>query len=133
MKKVTTVLIVDDDLDDRALLLEALQEADGTLQCFCAGNGQEALRLLLQPDARCPDLIFLDLNMPRMNGKAFLKHLGQMDAFNQIPVIIYTTSKLAEDIAETRQLGAAQFITKPDSYEAIRQVAAASLGLAWVE
>jgi CheY-like chemotaxis protein len=133
MGKILTVLLVDDDLDDQELLLEALREADPTLHCLRAGNGQEALHLLQQPGTPRPDLIFLDLNMPRMNGKTFLSRLMQLDAFRGVPVLIYTTSKLEEDVEETRRLGAAQFLTKPDSYEEIRRLAAAALELAWVE
>ncbi len=128
MSKITTILIVDDDADDQELLQEAIRDLDGSVRCLSAGNGEEALRLLHGADGLLPDLIFLDLNMPRMNGKTFLAKVKQIDRLCLIPVVIYTTSKLEEDRTETRQLGAWQFITKPNSFEEIVGEVSALLG-----
>lgn len=119
MNPINTILIVDDDVDDQELLQEAIQSVDNTVRCLSAWNGEEALRLLQAANSHLPDLIFLDLNMPRMNGKTFLAKIKQSDGLSHIPVVIYSTSKLEEDIEQTRQLGAARFITKPDSFEGI--------------
>lgn len=122
MSKITTILIVDDDQDDQEMLREAIAEVASQVRCLSASNGEEALRLLSIPEARRPDLIFLDLNMPRMNGLAFLQHREQLAPLADIPVVIYSTSKRPEDVAETRRLGAREFITKPDSFEGIVRV-----------
>lgn len=61
-----------------------------------------------------PDIIFLDLNMPLMNGRQFLQKVKQMKDFRSIPVVILTTSSDRESIVETRRLGATDFLTKPD-------------------
>jgi CheY-like chemotaxis protein len=106
------ILIVDDDADDRDLLIEGIQLIDVTTKCITAINGAEALQLLSKIDSK-PDLIFLDLNMPRLNGKQFLAEIKSINALQEIPVVIYTTSKLSDDIEETKKLGAAYFITKP--------------------
>ncbi len=122
MSKITTILIVDDDQDDQEMLREAIAEVAGPVRCLSAANGEEALRLLTIPEARLPDLIFLDMNMPRMGGLAFLQKRAQFTPLADIPVVIYSTSKRPEDEAETRRLGARDFITKPDSFEGIVRV-----------
>ena len=68
-----------------------------------------------------PEYIFLDLNMPRMNGKQCLEQIKSESNFNSIPVIIYTTSKAKEDIEETRYLGAHYFLTKPYKYADLKK------------
>jgi len=122
MSKITTILIVDDDADDQELLQEAIRDVDESARFISAWNGEEALKLLMAPDAPVPDLIFLDLNMPRMNGKTFLAKIKALGNLSLIPVAIYSTSKLAEDEEETRTLGAEHFITKPDSFDDIVRV-----------
>ena len=122
MTPIATVLIVDDDMEDQELLREAIKEVDKSVHCLSAKNGEEALDMLHTLLHKLPQLIFLDLNMPRMNGKIFLRRLKQLGVLNEIPVIIYTTSKMQIDVEETKQLGARQFITKPNSFEEIVRV-----------
>jgi len=116
LTKARTVLIADDDPDDIEMFVEALQELDNHIYCLSAGNGHEALQLLNVVNAPKPDIIFLDLNMPKLNGKQCLIKLKQQDRFADIPVIIFTTSKLDDDNEEMRRLGAVDFITKPSKY-----------------
>lgn len=116
LTKARTVLIADDDPDDIEMFVEALQELDNHICCLSAGNGHEALQLLNVANAPKPDIIFLDLNMPKLNGKQCLVKLKQQDKFADIPVIIFTTSKLDDDNEEMRRLGAVDFITKPSKY-----------------
>lgn len=106
------ILIVDDDADDREMLRDAIHDLDGEIECKFAGNGEDALHFLDMSKAK-PDLIFLDLNMPRLNGKQFLHEVKRHFQYASIPVVIYTTSKLKEDREETKKLGATYFITKP--------------------
>lgn len=115
-----TLLIVDDDADDRQLFFEAAAETEKDCQCLAADNGEEALALLHAADAALPDFIFLDLNMPRMGGQKFLQELRKQKKFDHIRVIVYSTSNRPEAIAEMRQLGADAFITKPNSFDEIR-------------
>lgn len=124
MTLITTILIVDDDVEDQELLKEAIKEVDESVKCLSAKNGEEALEMLHTFLHKLPQLIFLDLNMPRMNGKILLSKLKQLDALKEIPIIIYTTSKSQTDIEDAKKLGALQFITKPNSFEEIVQVAA---------
>ena len=114
-------MIVDDDEDDVELFCDALKDIDGELQCVSASNGEDALIKLNNGDTALPDYIFLDLNMPRLNGKQCLKRLKMDSKLRDIPVIIYTTSKLREDMEETRQLGAVHFLTKPNKLNDLRR------------
>ncbi|RYY46205.1 MAG: response regulator [Chitinophagaceae bacterium] len=88
-----TILIIDDDPDDRSLFAEVLSEADGSFSCVQAGCGDEAVDLLLKAGARLPLFIFLDVNMPLMNGWQCLSPLRKMERLKAVPIIIYTTSK----------------------------------------
>ncbi len=111
--------IVDDDAEDRDLLMEALYSIDSGGQCFTAKNGEEGLQKLAEDLIPLPDFIFLDLNMPRLNGKQFLIEIKKIKRFSHIPVVIYTTSSDPKDREETKQLGALYYITKPYGFDEI--------------
>lgn len=115
MYKNKVLFIVDDDEDDINLFVEAVNEIDKTMECFKAKNGEDALARL---DAleMLPDVIFLDLNMPRMNGRETLERLKASDRYKHIPVVIYSTSNAEQDKADTKNLGASDYLTKPDSF-----------------
>lgn len=117
MKPGKLYFIVDDDPDDQELFIEALQGLDGLCTCVSAFNGQEALQKLLTGMPASPDFIFLDLNMPRMNGKEFLAEVKKIKLIQDIPVIIYSTSTDKKDILDTIQLGAVYFLQKPNRFE----------------
>ena len=109
-----TCLLIDDDVDDQEIFMLALTQISDQFDCHVINNGYEALQQL-KKQAILPDYIFLDLNMPRINGKECLKDLKKNDRLRNIPVIIYSTSSSLTDINDTRRLGAADFITKPFS------------------
>ncbi len=111
-----TLLIVDDDPDDVQLFSEAVSGINNSFRCLSASNGEEALQLLKEAIIK-PDFIFLDLNMPRMNGKQCLVQLKTDSQFAYIPVIIYSTSKVKKDIEDTLRLGAVSFLTKPNKFD----------------
>jgi CheY-like chemotaxis protein len=113
MNKGRKILIIDDDLDDQVMLKEALQDLDTSIKFQTATNGFIALELLHNNIKDLPDLIFLDLNMPRMNGMQLLAEVKKHNEFSGLPVIIYTTSSDPKDISDTSRLGAVYFITKP--------------------
>jgi CheY-like chemotaxis protein len=112
-----TILIIDDDADDRLFFTEALLEIDQALQCISAKNGLEALEVLKASNANLPDYIFLDMNMPRLNGLQCLTRIKKIKAFKHIPVIIFTTSRQPSDAEEAKRLGADLFLTKPAKFE----------------
>ena len=106
------ILVVDDDPDDIELFLEAVGEVDNTIECMTAENGEEALRLLKSKTSQRPDFIFLDLNMPRLNGKQLLAYLKNKTAFSDIPVSILTTSKLKRGQRGNAKSGRSKFYYK---------------------
>jgi len=120
MVKPLTLLIVDDDEDDKEMFCEVVSEISNSHTCLTTANGQEALHLL-QTSETLPNFIFLDLNMPRMSGKQCLTQLKHSERLSKIPVIIYTTSKLDADKEETMQLGADYFLTKPTSMQQLKE------------
>jgi CheY-like chemotaxis protein len=113
------VWIVDDDEDDRDLLTLAIHEADPTIKCAMARDGKEALDGLRLTHSRKPHLIFLDLNMPRVDGVKFIKELKKDRTLQDIPIVVYTTSKLEKDREEMMALGATHFLTKPNSLSSL--------------
>ncbi|HYC84161.1 MAG TPA: response regulator, partial [Chryseosolibacter sp.] len=90
----------------------ALEEIDPDIKCVTASDGHEALSVLLKESLR-PNFIFLDLNMPRMDGKQCLKEIRKHTHLDHVPVIIFTTSSATREVDETKKLGASFFITKP--------------------
>jgi CheY-like chemotaxis protein len=110
--QIRTCLLVDDDDDDKEIFCLALKNTNATIECTTASDGLEALSILSNKSF-IPDYIFLDLNMPRMNGKECLKEIRKHNHLNHVPVIIFTTSAAGKDIEETKRLGANSFITKP--------------------
>ncbi|NML35624.1 response regulator [Chitinophaga sp. G-6-1-13] len=118
--KYSSVLLIDDDVDDRMIFGDVLKELVPDIIYNEAINGEDALTRL--EEGLVPDLIFLDLNMPRVDGKQFLAELRQIEHLRHIPVIIYTTSSHESDKKETRALGASYFITKPNSLHELNQL-----------
>jgi CheY-like chemotaxis protein len=109
----TRILIVDDDEDDCDLLIDAIGMIDPAFVCAKVFNGKKAMELL--STGYRPDFIFLDLNMPIMDGRKCLIEIRKSRSLLKIPVIICSTSKRQSDIDETHRLGADSFITKPNS------------------
>lgn len=119
MKNSVCFLLVDDDADDRTLFIEAVKEIDQTIECKTANNGERALKLLKDTEYSLPDFIFLDIRMPRINGKKCLFEIKKDERLKHIPVIIYTTSKAVEESKELRDMGAFHFISKPSNADEI--------------
>jgi CheY-like chemotaxis protein len=103
------IFYADDDQDEIGFFCEALKTIDCSIECITASNGEEALKLLQQLP---PDIIFLDLHMPKMNGMECLIKLKMIPALKDVPVIIYSNADGEDRIAYLRQLGAAQFLSK---------------------
>lgn len=110
------ILNVDDDQEDREFFCDALREIDPTITCLVAPGGMEALSIL-KKQSPLPDYIFLDINMPMMDGKQCLRTLKSIPEFQEIPVIMYSTSTDTREIRECYNLGAVDFLIKPHSYE----------------
>jgi len=117
MPKSHTLFIADDDPDDVELFVEAVNTVDRSIKCLSAINGEEALKKLKSFTSEFPDMIFLDLNMPRINGRQCLAEIKNSNRLRNIPVVIFSTSSLQHDIDDTKELGASYFFTKPSSFD----------------
>ena len=111
-----SILVVDDDADDRDLIAEALREIDQTISCCFAKDGFEALDILSKPENGLPDFIFSDLNMPRLSGNQFLALVKKSERLRKIPVILFSTSIFKIEADEAKKLGATLFLRKPSSF-----------------
>src|SRR5690242_9174771 len=94
-----TILLVDDDRDDQDIFREALSLAKPGCQLMVAEEGEEGLRVLEDGSFR-PDYIFLDVNMPKMNGREFLIAVKANPAYSKIPVVMYSTSNQKSELGE---------------------------------
>jgi CheY-like chemotaxis protein len=115
-------LVIDDDSDDLELFCEALASVDPGIVCDLATDGAEALKRLATEEIDKPDIVFLDINMPAMNGWQFLTLLKSEDEYKNIPVIVYTTSSDQKDKRIADDLGALCFITKPHAYGRLKNL-----------
>lgn len=109
------ILLIDDDSDDHFLFGEALSYTDEQAEFLNAYNGLEALELLKQQH-ELPDIIFLDLNMPLMDGKECLERLRQQDSYSRIPIIIYSTTIPDAAASDLKRLGATKVLQKPADF-----------------
>ena len=134
-----TILMADDDEDDRLLALDALKEGRVLNNLHCVEDGVELLEYLRREGKFAdpstsprPSLILLDLNMPRMDGREALQHIKADPNLRSIPVVILTTSKEEEDMIRGYDLGAASYITKPVNFEGLVDLMRA-IGRYWIE
>jgi CheY-like chemotaxis protein len=117
LKPVKTLFLVDDDTDEHELFQEALHQVNDKVLLLTAINGLDAFDKLDAQAYPRPDVIFLDLNMPKMDGLQFLREIKGMPHYQAIPIHIYTTSSNPEHERNALSLGATSFITKPDSLQ----------------
>ncbi|MEO8712636.1 MAG: response regulator [Parafilimonas sp.] len=122
MTKYNCFLLVDDDGDDVSIFKHVLRQVNPSIDLISAADGEEALNFLKHQQSNLPDVIFLDLNMPRMSGKECLIELKKDPDLQHIPVIMYTTSSQSKDIEETMQKGAICFITKPSDINELKNI-----------
>ena len=115
--KPIEILLAEDNPGDVRLTQEAFKEGDMLINLHVAADGVEATEFLKKEgnyaDAPSPDLILLDLNMPRKNGREVLEEIKADEKLRRIPVVVLTTSQAEEDIIRSYDLHANCFITKP--------------------
>ncbi|BCL17092.1 response regulator [Micromonospora sagamiensis] len=111
------ILVVDDDPGDVLMIEEALEDSDVEKVIDVVGDGQEAMEFLRQEgrhtEAQRPDVILLDLNMPRMDGRQVLSAVKSDDDLRTIPIVVLTTSNADTDIVGSYTLQANAYVTKP--------------------
>ncbi len=120
------VLLVEDDPDDIYLMTRAMKSSDFNIDLAVCRNGQEALdRLRNKPpyeSARMPNVIFLDLNMPAVDGRKFLEEIRKEHGLDSLPVVVVTTSTEPEVIKEAYRLGANSVVSKASSSEGMEDL-----------
>lgn len=123
-----TILMADDDEDDGILVREALAESQLPIELYIVSNGEQLMDYLYHRGGYAnnsipyPDLILLDLNMPRIGGLEALKEIKTDPQLRRIPVVILSTSRREEDIYNTYESGANSFITKPVTFASLVEV-----------
>src|SRR5687767_14623501 len=128
------ILLVEDNPADVRLTVEALKDAKVPNRLHVARDGVEAIRLLRDDTGTVPrpDLVLLDLNLPRKDGREVLAEIKKDDALRHIPVVILTTSQAEQDVVQSYRLGANAFITKPAEIDRFFEVIR-SLEQFWLE
>jgi CheY-like chemotaxis protein len=116
MFKLLNILFVEDDAIEVMMFNRVLQKIGLNHRLIEACNGENALEILKAKEV-IPDIILLDLNMPKLNGIDFLKILKNDEQLNHIPTIIFTTSNNHRDIAECYKIGIAGYVIKPLKYD----------------
>jgi CheY-like chemotaxis protein len=115
MLKEKNILLLEDDLVDVMTIKRAVKQLDITNPLIVKENGEEGLAYLKGCE-ELPGIIFLDINMPKMNGIEFLDHIKQNENWKQIPVVVLTTSKDHQDKLQTFNLGISGYMIKPVDY-----------------
>lgn len=115
------ILLIDDDSDDIEIFIEAINDLNDTIKCMAETNPIKALENLKSSE-KLPDLIFLDYNMPSMNGCEFLEKMREVKELRQIPVILYSnySQAAAEHLCITNDNE--KYITKPNSFKELKAV-----------
>jgi len=138
-EKLVDILMADDDPDDRMMTEQALRQYRLKNGLFFVEDGQDLLDYLHHRGTYTdvaryplPDLILLDLNMPRKDGREALSEIKSNPQLRRIPVVVLTTSKAEEDILRSYDLGANAYITKPVSFQGLAETMRV-LGTFWFE
>ena len=120
----TQCMIIDDDPDDREIFEMALNSVSNEIICKSADNGVDALSLLSTGNFT-PNCIFIDVNMPKMNGIECLKNIKEIPALKNVKVYMYSTTSEATVVATAKGIGAEDFIVKPTKVSELKQILSA--------
>lgn len=110
------ILLIDDDAEDHEIFRTAVSHVSEMFECTTSADARDALDKLVGRELN-PDVIFLDLNMPIMSGQDFLREVKMITETQSIPVIIFSTTSNPATIKLAKEMGAADFITKPDRFD----------------
>ncbi|GAO45555.1 response regulator [Flavihumibacter petaseus] len=130
MEKKINIFYTDDDQDDVFFFEEAVKEASRSLNVFTTFDGGSLLYLLDNPPPE-PAVIFLDWNMPGINGAETLKRIRMNERTREIPVVIFSTSDDRGNIEHSRELGANLYVTKPNAFNDIVKMIRHCMAVDW--
>lgn len=116
MQHPFSCLLIDNDEEDQEIFFSALQEVNPDVACSFANNAVEALEMLTQNTDQQPSIIFVDMNMPLMNGLECLQELKKIDRLQKTPVYLYSTFASPENITKAVALGTENYFVKPTSF-----------------
>jgi len=118
-----TILLIDDDSDDRAFFRDAVEEVSrGDITCVTLDDVQAMVSALLDRNEKKPDVIFTDINMPATSGWEVLTMLKEHDSVKKIPVIMYSTSEDRDAVIRAKKMGALCYLVKPHDFVHLKQV-----------
>ncbi|ALJ03692.1 transcriptional regulator [Pseudalgibacter alginicilyticus] len=126
------VILTDDDEDDRMLFSEALEEISLQTSLSLFKHGQELLDYLFQPNVELPNLIFLDINMPKVNGIQCLTEIRSNPKLKDLFIAMYSTSSSEKDIEDSYLKGANIYINKPSCFTKLCEMVEKTLKINWV-
>ncbi|WP_247235428.1 response regulator [Telluribacter sp. SYSU D00476] len=118
----TVCYFIDDDYDDHHFFKSAIAAIDPGIELVIESSGTAALQRLENDESFTPSYIFLDLNLPQLNGKIILERLKEVHRIREVPIVIYSTSNYPGDIIACRELGAVGYIVKPNGYNEIVRI-----------
>lgn len=124
-----SILLADDDKDDRFFFNMAIMEVDKAISLATVPNGEQLMITLNETLDALPNIVFLDLNMPRKNGFICLDEIRKDPKLQQLFVAIYTTSNSPKDVTEAFEKGANLFVNKPNGYDDLKVIVGKVLGL----
>ncbi|MCE7063767.1 response regulator [Dyadobacter sp. CY326] len=130
-KPTISIFLADDDADDCMLFEDALREVSTSTELVTAYDGVELINLMKTNVPPPPDVIFLDLNMPRKNGFECLELIRKTKAWESIPVVIFSTTGQEEMVRKVYEQGANFFIRKPGSFPKLKQAIKQILDIDW--
>ncbi len=119
---IIKVILADDDSSDREVFKEALEELKIKTSIHTLKDGVHLMEYLSHPDTKSPDILFLDLNMPRKGGIECLKEIREIEKYKNLPIAIYSTSGAQSDMESTFINGANVYIRKPNDFNNLRDV-----------
>ncbi|WP_296145258.1 response regulator [uncultured Flavobacterium sp.] len=127
------IFLADDDEDDRLFFEEALKEVCNDAILTVAEDGDELMEILYRPPVPMPDVIFLDLNMPKKNGFECLAEIKNNRNLKNLPIIIFTTSLQEESVRKVYNQGANYYVRKPTDYRQLKLVVKKILAIDWLK
>lgn len=130
-KEHITIALADDDEDDRLFFKDAFEELKINTVVTTHCDGEELMNFLNHPDTILPNILFLDLNMPKKNGFECLLDIKKAEKFNDIAIAIYSTSSSEEDVENTFVHGANIYIKKPSDFDTLKKILREVVTINW--
>ena len=131
IKSVKSIFLADYDADDCMLFEDALREVSESVALTTANDGAELIHLMKTTVPPPPDVIFLDLNMPKKNGFECLEYIRQTEQWKDIPIVVFSTTGQEEMVKKVYEQGANYFIRKPGSFPKLKQAIRQVLDIDW--